>query len=321
MHADGQLAVEPLGRADQPQREAEVAGVLDVLAGQVLDPLVRHVGEMHRGVEGQPREDRHLRGGVLAGDVVGRIRLGVAEPLRVGQRVRVRRAGRGHLGEDVVGGAVDDPVQPLDVLAGQRLLEHPDHRHDARHRGLEPQLDPVLARDAPQLLAVLGQQLLVRGDDVLARPQRPQHVVTRHVGAAHHLDDQVAAGEDLVEVAAAARQHPGDLGAQPRDVGNRVGALGQQLGDRGTHGAVPEQTDAERGRVVRRHRTRIIAAGGGSRGLRRAALGFVSAACAAAGRAAQSMSRAHSSSIRSRRTTSRAVPPPTKTTGARGTPL
>ena len=71
---------------------------------------------------------------------------------------------------------------------------------------------PAAAGGVEDLLAVLGEQLLVRGHDVAAGVERAQHVVARGVDAAHQLDDQVAALEDVVEVAAAAGQDAGDLG-------------------------------------------------------------------------------------------------------------
>ena len=100
---------------------------------------------------------------------------------------------------------------------GQRLLQHPDDGHDAGDRGLEAQLDPVRARRGPQLLAVLGEQLLVGGDDVLAGRHRAQHVVARGIEAAHDLDDEVRRGEDVVERAARARQHTAQRRTQARD--------------------------------------------------------------------------------------------------------
>ena len=130
--------------------------------------------------------------------------------------------------------------------AGQRLLQDADDRDDAADRGLEAQLHAVLARDRPQLLAVLGQQLLVGGDDVLAGGHRPHHVLARRLQAAHQLDDQVGVGEDVVEVALAAAQDAGDLGAQAGDVGDVVGALGDEVGERAADGAAAEQADAER---------------------------------------------------------------------------
>ncbi len=47
-------------------------------------------------------------------------------------------------------------MHPLDPGAGQRLLQHPDHRHDACDRTLKAQLHARLARRREQLVAVLG---------------------------------------------------------------------------------------------------------------------------------------------------------------------
>ena len=88
MHADRQAAADPLGGADQLQPEAELARVLEVVGLDLLDPLVADLVEVHRRVEREPREDRHLRRRVAAVDVLGGIGLGVAEPLGLGQRVR-----------------------------------------------------------------------------------------------------------------------------------------------------------------------------------------------------------------------------------------
>ena len=60
-------------------------------------------------------DDRRLGAGVEALDVGGRVALGVAEALRLGERVGVvgvATARVGHLGEDVVGRAVDDAHHP-----------------------------------------------------------------------------------------------------------------------------------------------------------------------------------------------------------------
>ena len=218
--------------------------VLHVVRGEVLDALVDDLVEVHRGRERQPREDRHLGGGVAAGHVVGRVGLRVAELLRLPQRLARSQRRRGHLGEDVVGRAVDDPVDALHVRGGERLLQHADDRHHAGHRALEAQLDPVLARARPQLLAVLGEQLLVGRDDVLAGAHRPQHVLARRLDAADQLDDQVRALQDLLERPARAGEHAADLRPQPGDRHDRVGALGEQLGERRADGAVAEQADA-----------------------------------------------------------------------------
>ena len=197
VHAHADPAVDALGGADQLQPEPELVRVGHVVGRDVLDPLVDDLVEVDRGRERQPGEDRHLGGGVAARHVVGRVGLRVAQLLGLHQRLLVGDAGARHLGEDVVRRAVDDPVDALDVRGRQRLLQHADHRHDAGHRALEAQLDLVLARARPQLLPVLGEQLLVGRDDVLARAHRPQHVVARRLDAADQLHDQVRALEDL----------------------------------------------------------------------------------------------------------------------------
>ena len=245
VHAHADAAVDALGGADQLQPEPELVRVGHVVGRDVLDPLVDDLVEVDRGRERQPGEDRHLGGGVAARHVVGRVGLRVAQLLGLHQRLLVGDAGARHLGEDVVRRAVDDPVDALDVRGRKRLLQHADHRHDAGHRALEAQLDLVLARARPQLLPVLGEQLLVGRDDVLARAHRPQHVVARRLDAADQLHDQVRALEDRLEVAAGARQHAAELGAQARGRGDRAGALLQQPLERRADGPVTQQSDAE----------------------------------------------------------------------------
>ena len=209
VHPHRQPAPEPLGGADQLQAEAHFARRAQVVGLQLLDPLVAHVVEVHRRAEREAREDRHLRRRVPAADVVARVGLGVAAALRLGERLGVGAAAV-HLAEDVVGRAVDDPVDPLDRGRRQRLLEHAHHRDGARDGRLEAQPHAVLARGLEQLLPVLGEQLLVRRDDVDAGAHRRQQVLARGLDPAHHLDDDVRLGEDLGEVPARARQHAGD---------------------------------------------------------------------------------------------------------------
>ena len=85
-------SLEPLGDAQQLQREAQLLGVGDVVGLDLGDPLVGDVVELHRGVEGEPREDRHLRRGVGPADVVAGIGLGEAQLLGPGQHLaRSRR--------------------------------------------------------------------------------------------------------------------------------------------------------------------------------------------------------------------------------------
>ena len=93
-------------------------------------------------------------------------------------------------------------MHAVDVRSGQCLVDHADARHDAADRRLEAQLDLARARGLVDLLAVLRQHLLVGRYDVLAGLNGPQDVLARRLDAADELHDQVAALEDVVEVAA-----------------------------------------------------------------------------------------------------------------------
>jgi hypothetical protein len=66
-----------------------------------------------------------------------------------------------------------------------------DHRDDARDVRLEAQPDAVLAGQRPELLAVLGEQLLVGRDHMPARPQRATDVLVGRIDSADQLDDQL----------------------------------------------------------------------------------------------------------------------------------
>ncbi len=247
---DGDAAVDALRGAHELQPEAELARVLEVVGLQVLDPFVAHVVEVHGRAEREPREDRHLRCGVAPGDVVAGIGLGIADALCLAERVGVART-LGHLGEDVVGRAVDDSVDALDRRRAERFLEHAHDRHDACDGGLEAEPDTLFTRGLEQLLAVLREQLLVRADDVLAGADRAHQVVARGVDAAHHLDDQVGIREDLREVAARAREHPAEHRAAAVEALDLIGAFVEQRRECAADGAVPEQADAERHRAAR----------------------------------------------------------------------
>ena len=138
-------------------------------------------------------------------------------------------------------------MDAVDPGAGERLLQHPDHRDDARDGALEAQLHAGLAGGREQLVAVLGEQLLVGGDDVPAGAHRLEHVAARRLDPADQLDDQIGVLEDLVEVAARARQHTRDLGPQPGDPLDPVGVLDDQLGERAADRAPAEHADPEDG--------------------------------------------------------------------------
>ena len=204
MDAHGDLAagLVELGDGEQLDDVAEAVGDVDVGLADVADPLVVDVAGDDPGAERDRGDDRRLGAGVEALDVGGRVALGEAEPLRLGERLAVGGALFGHLGEDVVRRAVDDPEHAPDRLAAEALAQAAHERDPAGHGGLEQQVDAGVVGDAEQLDADVGEQLLVRRDDRLAGPQRLGDQLAGRFDAADDLDDEVdvGVGDDAVGV-------------------------------------------------------------------------------------------------------------------------
>ena len=107
-----------------------------------------------------------------------------------------------HLGEDVVGGAVDDAVDADDFVGDQIAQQR---RYDGRAAGdarLEQDLHVLAARRRENVCAALRHNLFVGGNDVLAKRYGFQDVVQRGLFAAHNLYDDVHIGvvENVVGV-------------------------------------------------------------------------------------------------------------------------
>ena len=146
------------------------------------------------GAERDRGDDRRLGAGVVALDVGGRVTLGVAESLRLGERRSVVGALLGHLGEDEVGRAVEDADHARERLAAQALTQGADERDAAGDGGLEQQVDALRVGDREQLGADVGEQLLVAGDDRLAGLERGRDQLAGGFDAADHLDDEIDVG-------------------------------------------------------------------------------------------------------------------------------
>ena len=140
--------------------------------GDPADALVVHVAGDDLRSECDRRHDRCLGTGIEPLDVGGWVAFGEPERLRLGQGDAVVGALLGHLGEDEVGRAVDDPHHARDRFAAQALAKHPDDGDAAGDGGFEQQVDTGVVADPEQLGADVGQQLLVGGDDRLAAAQR-----------------------------------------------------------------------------------------------------------------------------------------------------
>src|SRR5687768_16278844 len=92
------------------EREAEALGEAEIDVFDATDALDQKLIGADAAVERQHADDRQLLGGVMALDVERRVRLGVAELLRLRERSRKRQACLTHAREDIVASTVEDGV-------------------------------------------------------------------------------------------------------------------------------------------------------------------------------------------------------------------
>ena len=228
-------------------------------------------------MQADARQHAQLGARVVAVQVVGRIGFGEALGLGVGED-RVERDPLGlHPREHVVAGAVQDPGDALERVAGEALADGADHRDAAGDGGLEPEVDALLAGQAEQLAAFVRNQLLVRGHDRLLRGDGGAMVAAGRIEPADDLDDQVdVRAEQVLEALRPRdrRRHPVDALARDlavADVGQRErGRRGEdQPGDGLADRAETEERDVHA--VIIRARPDAsrpydrLAAGAGSR--------------------------------------------------------
>ena len=126
----------------------------------------------------------------------------------------------GHLGQDVVAGAVDDAEGREDAIGGQALLDGADQRDAPCDGGLEPDHHTVLPRLGEDLRAVMGQEGLVGGDHVLAGGERFQDKRAGGLEAAHQLDHDLhrRVVQHLVRIADQRQRPEVEPLARPREI-------------------------------------------------------------------------------------------------------
>lgn len=115
MHARLDGASCPRRVREQLDVIAELGGVAEVDGLDRLDALPEDLVGVHGGPERDGRQDRQLVAGVVAADVVGRVGLGEARRLGLGEG-RLEVEPRPHPREHVVGRAVDHGRDALDLV-------------------------------------------------------------------------------------------------------------------------------------------------------------------------------------------------------------
>ena len=202
-------------------------------------------------------------GRVVAVDVQGGIGFGIAQLLGLLEgHIEVQTVG-GHLGQDVVAGAVEDAHEGRDAVAGQAGAQGLHHGHGAGDTGLVAQDAALAGGLLEQGESLLGQQGLVGGDDVLAGVQGAVDDGARGVDAAHEFHQHVDLGivDQLVRIRGQvgpggqghgarllgiAHQYLLDPDVPARTLADDVGVLFQQAGKTAAHGAEPGQTHYQR---------------------------------------------------------------------------
>src|SRR5690606_4752920 len=115
--------------------EAKSFSLSDVGGPHARDAANIDRGEVDLSPEGDRCEDRQLVRRVDALDVEGRIGLGIAERLRLGEDLAEVAPGPLHRREDVIAGPVEDAVDALDAVGRGAFAQALDDRYPARHRG------------------------------------------------------------------------------------------------------------------------------------------------------------------------------------------
>src|SRR5690606_23435565 len=185
----------PRGDAEMLDAIAEFGRHLHVLGLDPADALGVDAAELQRNAKGDGGENGQLVGGVDALDVERRVGLGIAEALRLGERIVEALLLCAHGRQYEIPGAVDDACDAPDAVAAQALADHLDDADAAGDGGLERHHHAALLGALEDLVAVHGDQRLVGGDHVLAALDGGEHeIVGGALDAADQLDDDIYLG-------------------------------------------------------------------------------------------------------------------------------
>ena len=150
------------GAAQELDLHAGSLGVVHVCQGDGSDALSRDLFGRYLTAPGQRGQDANLTAGVMTLDVSGGIALSIAVVLSLLQGVLKGETSLDHTGQDIVGGAVQDAGELVELIGSQAGTDGLQDGNTAAHAGLEQIGDVLLLGQLHQLAAVLCHQLLVR---------------------------------------------------------------------------------------------------------------------------------------------------------------
>ncbi len=172
----------------------EFFGEFEVDVGEGVDAGAVDFVEGDFCAEGEGGEDGEFVCGVGAVDVEGGVCFGEAGGLGAAEGVGVGLLVLGHLGEDVVAGAVDDADDAGDVVGEEGLGECGDDGDGSAAGSFE--LDAFFGAfgGGEDFLAVDGEEVFVGGDDVFAGFEGFEDEGAGGFEAADEFDDDVGVG-------------------------------------------------------------------------------------------------------------------------------
>ena len=180
-----------------------IAGIIcrgNIVCRDIGNSLAVHVLELHAGVETDGGHDGGLGRRVMPLHVRGGIRLGIAQAGSFCQGLVIGGAGGFHGIQDVVGRAVDDAGDALDLVACQGATQHTHDGDGGGNGGLKVQVNAGAFGGLGQFISVRGNERLIRRHHGLAGIKRGQHQLAREIDPAddlHHQVDIIAGDQGL----------------------------------------------------------------------------------------------------------------------------
>ena len=211
---------------------------------------------IHMTAKGQRSQNADFTAGIVAFHIGRRVALCIAQLLGQRQSVIKGHLLPNHLGEDEIGGAVENTGNPDHVVGRQTLADGPDNGNTAADAGFKQEIQVVFLGDGQQLCALCRHQLFIGSDHALAIFQTGLYIIKRRMQTTHDFHDNLHLGviENYVKVL----DKPvckGTVGKVPQienifnaefffcPFGNTVYMNPQHLTDTGAHNAITHDCD------------------------------------------------------------------------------
>ena len=191
MHAQFDPFRSAPGNTQELDAVPQLFGMLDIGGIEFGDPFDVGLVELHRVAKGNRAHDGQLVRSIDSFDIEGRIGFGVSQALRFLEDFVKRQPLAAHLGENEIGGPVDDPGDPFDAIGSQALAQGFDDRNAASHRGFERDRHPFFLRRSKYFVAEIGQQGLVGCNHMLAALDGLEYEFPGHAITANQFDDDI----------------------------------------------------------------------------------------------------------------------------------